>query len=347
MGSDVRVLGVAVGTVDEVTPSGTDVEVTMSYDADVQIPDDASAVIIAPSIVGDRFVQLTPAYDGGPVLADGAELGTDRTSMPLELDQVYSSLNDLNVALGPTGANRQGALSDLLEVTADNFGGQGAAFHQTIEDFGRFSQTLSNNREELFGTAEKLQSFLQTLAENDTTVRQFNRSLARISGMLSGERQELAAALDNLGGALEQVSGFVRENREILGRNIAGPQPGLEGAGQAARLPRRDPARRPAGAEQPRADLQPAGRHARHPRQHRRARRPDRERPGPAAVQHRRAGRQPRQRLRHHQEAPARQAARPAGRLARGTLRGRRPRGRPLRPLARRPRGAAREGSAR
>ena len=222
MGSDVRVLGVAVGTVDEVTPSGTDVEVTMSYDADVQIPEDASAVIIAPSIVGDRFVQLTPAYDGGPVLADGAELSTDHTSMPLELDQVYSSLNDLNVALGPTGANRQGALSDLLEVTADNFGGQGAAFHQTIEDFGRFSQTLSNNREELFGTAEKLQSFLQTLAENDTTVRQFNRSLARISGMLSGERQELAAALDNLGGALKQVSGFVRENREILGRNIAG-----------------------------------------------------------------------------------------------------------------------------
>ncbi|GAA2130870.1 MCE family protein [Nocardioides bigeumensis] len=224
-GSDVRVLGVAVGTVDQVVPSGTDVEVTMSYDADVRIPEDASAVIIAPSIVGDRFVQLTPAYDPstkGAVLADGAELGVDRTSVPLELDQVYSSLNDLNVALGPTGANKQGALSDLLEVTADNFDGQGAAFHQTIADFGRFSQTLSNNREELFGTAAKLQSFLETLADNDTTVRQFNRSLADISGVLSGERQELAAALDNLGTALSQVSGFVKENRDILGRNIKG-----------------------------------------------------------------------------------------------------------------------------
>ena len=36
---------------------------TMSYDADVKIPADAKAVIIAPSIVGDRYVQLTPAYD--------------------------------------------------------------------------------------------------------------------------------------------------------------------------------------------------------------------------------------------------------------------------------------------
>ena len=37
-GSDVRVLGVPVGTVDTVTPSGTDVTVTMSYDAGGQGP---------------------------------------------------------------------------------------------------------------------------------------------------------------------------------------------------------------------------------------------------------------------------------------------------------------------
>ena len=64
-GSDVRVLGVPIGQVDKVTPSGTDVVVTMSYDAEVKIPADAKAVIIAPSIVGDRFVQLTPAYAEG------------------------------------------------------------------------------------------------------------------------------------------------------------------------------------------------------------------------------------------------------------------------------------------
>ena len=64
-GSDVRVLGVPVGTVDTVTPSGTDVVVTMSYDAEVKVPEDAAAVIVSPSIVGDRFVQLTPVYTDG------------------------------------------------------------------------------------------------------------------------------------------------------------------------------------------------------------------------------------------------------------------------------------------
>lgn len=221
-GSEVRVLGVPIGHVDTVTPSGTDVVVTMSYDSQVKIPADAKAVIIAPSIVGDRFVQLTPVYEGGDTLADGAVLDVDRTAVPLELDQIYSSLDDLTVALGPTGANRNGALSDLLETTAENFGGQGAKFHQTIQDFGKLSQTLDDNKDELFGSARELEGFISTLARNDGTVRRFNQSLADVSSMLAGERQELSASLHNLATALGQVSSFVKENREVLGRNITG-----------------------------------------------------------------------------------------------------------------------------
>ena len=221
-GSDVRVLGVPVGKVDSVTPSGTQVVVTMHYDPDVSIPADAKAVIISPSIVGDRFVQLTPAYAGGPVLSDGATLRQDRTAVPLELDQIYSSLDDLTTALGPNGANQKGALTDLLDTTAANFGGQGAKFHQTIKSFGKLSDTLADNKDNLFGSVRELEGFVRTLARNDHTVRSFNQSLAQVSGMLKGERGDLAASLHNLAIALKQVSGFVRDNREILGKNISG-----------------------------------------------------------------------------------------------------------------------------
>jgi len=222
-GSDVRVLGVAVGKVEQVAPSGTEVVVTMSYNEDVKIPADAEAVIISPSVVGDRFVQLTPVYeDGDEVLADGAELSTERTSVPLELDEIYSSLNDLNVALGPNGANRNGALTDLLETTADNFGGQGKQFHQTIKDFSKLSETLENNKEELFDSTEELGNFIATFAENDGAVRQFNRSLSDVSDLLAGEREELAASLRNLSIGLGHVARFVRDNKAVLGRNIKG-----------------------------------------------------------------------------------------------------------------------------
>jgi phospholipid/cholesterol/gamma-HCH transport system substrate-binding protein len=219
-GSDVRVLGVPVGTVETVTPAGTEVLVTMSYDAEVQLPADAAAVIIAPSIVGDRFIQITPAYSGGEVLETGEVLGVDRTATPLELDDIYDSLDDLNVALGPNGANENGALTDLLEVTAENFGGQGATFNQTISDFSDLSATLDDNKEELFSSLTEVQGFVSTLAENDQTVRDFNTSLASVSDLLAGERQELVASLDNLGTALGQVQDFVQTNEAVLGRDI-------------------------------------------------------------------------------------------------------------------------------
>ncbi len=222
VGSDVRVLGVPVGKVDSVTPSGTQVIVKMHYDPSVQIPADAKAVIISPSIVGDRFVQLTPAYSGGQVLADGATLDQQRTAVPLELDQIYSSLDDLTTALGPNGANKKGALTDLLNTTAANFGGQGEKFHQTIKSFGRLSGTLADNKDNLFGSVRELEGFVRTLARNDHTVRSFNQTLAGVSRMLKGERGDLAASLHDLGIAMKQVSGFVKDNREVLGKNITG-----------------------------------------------------------------------------------------------------------------------------
>ncbi|MDN4159850.1 MCE family protein [Nocardioides abyssi] len=221
-GSDVRVLGVPVGEVESVEPSGTKVVVTMRYDGEVKLPTDAQAVLVAPSIVGDRFVQLTPAYEGGDVIADGTILDEGRTEVPIELDDIYSSIDDLTVALGPNGANRDGALTDLLEVTAENFAGEGAKLNQTIRDFGRFSATLDDNKEELFGSLAELEGFIGTLAENDQTVRDFNGSLGSVSSLLADERQELSAALRNLSVALGQVGDFVKTNRDSLGRNIKG-----------------------------------------------------------------------------------------------------------------------------
>jgi phospholipid/cholesterol/gamma-HCH transport system substrate-binding protein len=219
-GSDVRVLGVRVGEVEQVIPQGRTVRVEFRYDPALRIPADAQAVIVSPSIVGDRYIQLTPVYESGPKLADGAVLKDQDTAIPLELDQIYSSLDQLNVALGPNGANKNGALSDLLATTAKNFGGQGAQFHETIQNFSNLSQTLDDNKEALFGSARELEGFISTLATNDSTVRQFNQSLSGVSDMLSGEKEELAAALHNLSIGLGDVATFVKENRDILGKNI-------------------------------------------------------------------------------------------------------------------------------
>lgn len=221
-GSDVRVLGVTVGKVEKVEPEGTDVVVTMRYDKDVQIPKDAKAVIVAPSVVGDRYIQLTPAYTSGPTLPNDATLGENRTAVPLELDDIYGSIDTLVKALGPNGANKNGALTDLLQQTANNLGGQGQKLHNTIESVGRLTQTLADNKNAIFGSARQLETFVHTLAKHDGTVRRFTTSLDQVSAELAGERSDLSSALRNLSTALGNVATFVKSNKHLLRTNITG-----------------------------------------------------------------------------------------------------------------------------
>lgn len=224
-GSDVKILGVAVGKVDEVDPQGTKVVVKFHYDAKYKVPADAKAAVISPSIVGDRFIQLTPVYTKGPQLPDNAKLGLDRTATPLELDQIFGSITDLTTALGPQGANKPdssgtGALTRLLDSTARNFGGQGVQFNQTLHNLSQFTKTLADNKDQLFGTVSEVENFTNTLAKNDDTVRRFNDSLASGAQLLADERQDLAAVLQNLSVAMTQVKSFVADNRTLLSSNI-------------------------------------------------------------------------------------------------------------------------------
>jgi phospholipid/cholesterol/gamma-HCH transport system substrate-binding protein len=162
-GSDVKILGVTVGKVDEVTPMGTKVQVKFSYDAKYKLPNNVKAAVISPSIVGDRFVQMTPVYRGGKVLADNAILGLNRTATPLELDQIFGSITDLTQALGPQGANKPdasgtGALTRLIDSTAKNFGGEGVQFNQTLKNLAKFTKTLSDNKDQLFGSLAEIET---------------------------------------------------------------------------------------------------------------------------------------------------------------------------------------------
>lgn len=219
-GSDVKILGVAVGRVEKLTPSGDVVRVKISYDGDVKLPNDVKAVVVSPSIVGDRFVQLAPAYNGGAVLKDNAYLPIDRTAVPIELDAIYQSLDDLAVALGPKGANKEGALSRFIGDSAEQLDGQGAQLNETIQNFGKLSKTLSNNKEELFGSLREVEEFVTLLRTNDATVRSFNDSTARVSEVLEGEREDLAGTLKALSLALVDVNSLIKENRGALKDNI-------------------------------------------------------------------------------------------------------------------------------
>jgi phospholipid/cholesterol/gamma-HCH transport system substrate-binding protein len=219
-GSEVRVLGVPVGTVKSVQPQGEQVKVVLTVKGDVKVPADAQAAILSPSLVSDRYVQLLPAWTSGPAMADHADIPVDRTAVPVELDRVTQSLDDLTKALGPKGANSDGSLSRLLATSADNLGGEGDKANEAVHQLSLALGTVSGSREDLFTTVKNLQTFTSTLAANDPQVRRLNTDLASVADQLNGEKDDLALALKNLAVALDQVSTFVADNRGVLKQDV-------------------------------------------------------------------------------------------------------------------------------
>ncbi len=215
-GSEVRILGVRVGTVTAVVPDGETARVEMTYDADYDLPDDVRAVIITTTLTADRFVQLTPAYESGPKFEDGGEIEVERTGVPIELDRIYESLTELTDALGPRGANKDGALNRFLVAGDDLLRGQGERANQTIRDLALTLDTLGDGSEDLFATVESLNRFTTTLARNDATVARFMGNLGLVSQELAGEDEQLVATLGAIAGVLDDVEGFVRGNRALL-----------------------------------------------------------------------------------------------------------------------------------
>jgi phospholipid/cholesterol/gamma-HCH transport system substrate-binding protein len=221
-GSGVRVLGVLVGSITSIKPEGTTVAVKMSYNAKQRIPANASAFIIPPSLVSDRYVQLGPVYRGGPVMANNAQIPVARTEAPVELSTLLQSIDDLSVALGPNGANKSGALSRLLSVSADNLRGNGTQINSTIKNVAALVGTLADNKTDLTGTINNLASFTNTLQQSDGAVRTLTNDLSTVSGQLNGDRASLASALRNLSLALGDVGQLVHDNRSVLTSDISG-----------------------------------------------------------------------------------------------------------------------------
>jgi virulence factor Mce-like protein len=219
-GCDVRILGVPVGKVDSVDPHGTDVTVTMTLNPGINVRADTLALVVAPNLVSDRYVELTGAYAGGPKLADNTTIGRARTRTPVELDTLYRSLTSLATALGPRGANSKGALNRLLHVGAANLAGNGAKINQTVADLSQSTKTLAGSRKNIYATIDQLSQFTRTLSDHNSQLAAANSDLASLSQTLVNDRSDFAAAIQDLGGALLLVKNFVRAHRASLTANI-------------------------------------------------------------------------------------------------------------------------------
>lgn len=211
-GNHVDVLGVPIGTVTKVDPQGTSVAVTMTVPADFKIPADAGALIIPPTVITDRYVELTPVWTTGPLMADGGVIPLERTRTPVEFDRVIKALDGLANSLS-SDAKTVGAIQDALGVAAKNLKGNGSAINKGIQGLTTVIGTLSDNREDLAKLISALDGLTTTFAQNDATIRRFGRNITKATQVLAENGSLLTQTLDSLTTALGDVRQFVQSNQ--------------------------------------------------------------------------------------------------------------------------------------
>ncbi|MFF0493316.1 MCE family protein [Nocardia sp. NPDC004068] len=220
-GDDVRILGVKVGRIDSIEPGKDRVTVTMTVDRGIDIPADARAVTISPSLVSARFVQLAPAYTGGPKMHDNGRIPVERTAVPVEWDDIKAELTKLSQALGPVGSDEKGSFGRFVDTAAANLGnGNAQAFRDTLKELSSTLDTLSDGRTDLFGTIRNLQQFVDVLSKSNEQIVQFGGRLSSVSSVLAGVSADLGAGLDNLDSAIADVKRFLDERGGALTESL-------------------------------------------------------------------------------------------------------------------------------
>ncbi len=223
-------MGLQVGTIDSIEPVGDQMKVTFHYDNKYKVPADASAVILNPTLVASRSIQLEPPYKGGPVMPDNGVIPKDRTQVPTEWDELRDSITKIISKLGPTcppGAEatctlqqKEGPFGEVLTSFANGLAGKGKQFNATLDSLSKALNALNEGRGDLFAVVKSLALFVNALHQDDAQFVALNEHLASFTGRLNHSDHDLSNAVQQIDSLLSTVRPFFERNREVLTHDV-------------------------------------------------------------------------------------------------------------------------------
>jgi phospholipid/cholesterol/gamma-HCH transport system substrate-binding protein len=216
-GDEVVILGTPVGKVEKIEPQPQSAKITFRVDDKYKVPAEANAVIINPTLVSARAIQLTPAYTSGPVMRSGAIIPRERTAVPVEFDDLRKQLEKLTQTLQPTAPGGVSTMGEFVNTAADNLRGQGASIRQTLIQLSQAVSALGDHSSDIFGTLNNLSVLVSALRKSAELMRQLNVNFASVTSLLADDSNEIGDAVKYLDAALGDVQSFVADNREPLG----------------------------------------------------------------------------------------------------------------------------------
>jgi phospholipid/cholesterol/gamma-HCH transport system substrate-binding protein len=205
--SDVRISGVNIGKVVQLDPSENRTDATLEIKPEfAPIPVDTRAILRVKSLLGETYVELTPANRKGRKVPDGGTLDPGQVASTVELDEILSTFD----------AKTRKAFQTWMEAGSEAVRGRGADINAV---FGR-----------LPGFTDKLNELTKTLdAQQAATTKAVSQTgevfdaLSEREGQLRGlvtDSERLFALTssrnEKLGQIVRELPRFERESTDML-----------------------------------------------------------------------------------------------------------------------------------
>lgn len=211
-GNEVRVAGVQVGTVSDVTLEGNHVKVTFTV-KDAWVGDASTAAIKIRTLLGEKYLAVDPL--GRNAQDPGKAIPLNRTVAPYDVTEAF---NDLASTVGQIDT---GQLANAFETITSAFGTTAPDVKAALTGLAAVSQSISSRDNQL---AELLSNTKQVTGELANDTSQFQLLLADGSQLLTevqARRDAIHSLLTGTEQLAQQLAGLVNDNNAQMGPALA------------------------------------------------------------------------------------------------------------------------------
>jgi phospholipid/cholesterol/gamma-HCH transport system substrate-binding protein len=214
-GDTVRVAGIRVGTVDDVSLQ-PDRKVLVKFDADrsIVLTTGTKAQIRYLNLVGDRYLELVDTPGSTKILPVGSQIPVDRTAPALDLDLLLGGLKPVIQGLNPQDVNALTA--SLIQILQ----GQGGTLDSLFSKTSSFTNALADNNQVIEQLIEDLKSTLDTLSKDGEN---FSGTIDRLEQLIHGlsqDRDPIAEAITSLDNGTASLTDLLTRARAPLAGTI-------------------------------------------------------------------------------------------------------------------------------
>jgi phospholipid/cholesterol/gamma-HCH transport system substrate-binding protein len=206
-GDDVRVAGVRVGRVKDISVGAGGAEVGFEVTSDQPVLDTTKVVMRYQNLLGQRYLALVQGPERGARLKPGATVPLARTSPGFDLTELLNGFRPLFEALRPDDVNA--LATSLVKVLQ----GEGGTVESLLAQTGRLTNFLADRDAVVGQVLDNLTPVLTDLAGHGTELQGTVEELRALMTGLAKDRKSIGASIDGMSQLIGSTSDLLQQAR--------------------------------------------------------------------------------------------------------------------------------------